>query len=166
MSNQHVISARGVFGSGTDSPERFRLGGTRETSVSAQPNVAAFAATERIFGQRNYPLHGYPKGRGDLIGTHMLLAELEWLFPIARIERGLMAPPIGLHQIYGKLFYNWGETWNESFKIPSLRRGAGAELTMNGILGYWLPFDMNFGYAKGFDIGGEEQTYIEIQALF
>jgi Tol biopolymer transport system component len=166
LPGQNVISARGVFGSGTDSPEPFRLGGTRETSVSAQPNSAAFAATERIFGQRRYPLHGYPTSRGDLRGTHMLLAELEWLSPIARVERGLMAPPIGLHQVYGKLFLNWGETWNESFKIPSLRRGAGAELSMNMILGYWLPLDVNFGYAKGFDKGGEEQTYIEILASF
>ena len=166
LSSQHVISARGVFGLGTDSPEPFRLGGTKETSVSAQPNSAAFAATERIFGQRKYPLHGYPTGRGDLRGTHMLLAELTWLFPIARVERGLMAPPIGLHQIYGKLFYNWGETWNESFTIPSLRRGAGTELTMDMILGYWLPFDVSFGYAKGFDSGGEEQTYIEVRASF
>jgi hypothetical protein len=166
LTGQHVVTARGVAAWGTDMPERFRLGGTQETSVSAQPVNAAYAATERIFGQRNYPLHGYPKGGSGLTGTHMLLAELEWLFPIARIERGLMAPPIGLHQVYGKLFYNWGETWNENFKIPSLRRGAGAELTMDAVLGYWLPLDISFGYAKGFDRGGEEQTYIEIRALF
>ena len=166
LKGQHVISARGVAAWGTDTPKRFRLGGTRETSISAQPNSAAYAATERIFGQREYPLHGYPKGRGDLSGTHMILAEVEWLFPIARIERGLMAPPIGLHQVYGKFFYNWGETWNEGFKIPPLRSGAGAELTMDLVLGYWLPAYLRFGYANGFNEGGEEQTYIELQALF
>ncbi len=166
LTGQHVISARTVAAWGTDMPEPFRLGGTRETSISAQPNSAAYASTERIFGQREYPLHGYPKGRADLRGTHMLLAELEWLFPIARVERGLMAPPIGLHQVYGKLFYNWGETWDAGFKLPALRRGAGAELTMDMTLAYWLPIDLNFGYARGFDEGGEEQTYIELQALF
>ena len=163
---QHVISARGVFALGTDNPELFRLGGTRETSVSAHPNSAAYAPTERIFGQREYPLHGYPKGRSDFRGTHMLLAEIEWLFPIARIERGLMAPPIGLHQTYGKFFYNWGETWNTNFNIPSLRGGAGAELTADIILGYWLPVEISIGYARGFNEGGEEQTYIELHTSF
>ncbi len=166
LKGKHVISARGVVGWGTNSPERFRLGGTRETSISARPNSAAYAATERIFTQREYPLHGYPKGRGDLLGTHMALAEIEWLFPLSRVERGLMAPPIGLHQVYGKFFYNWGETWDAGFKIPPLRSGAGAELTMDLTLGYWLPVYLRFGYAKGFNEGGEEQTYVELQSLF
>ncbi len=166
LSGQHVLSARGVVGWGTNSPERFRLGGTRETSVSAQPNSAAYAATQRIFSQREYPLHGYPKGRSDLSGTRMLLAELEWLFPISRIERGLMAPPIGLHQLYGKLFYNWGETWDAGLKIPPLRSGAGAELTADIILAYWLPIDISLGYAIGFNEGGEEQAYLEVHTSF
>ena len=96
----------------------------------------------------------------------MLLAELGWLFPIARVERGLMAPPIGVHQVYGKIFYNWGETWDAGFNFPSMRSGAGAELSTDLTLGYWLPVKLNFGYAKGFHEGGEEQTYMELQALF
>jgi len=161
LPGQHVFSTRAVLGWGTDSPQAFRLGGTRESSVSPAPRASAFASTQNIFGQRRYPLHGYKEGRADLHGRRMALIEAEWRFPIALIERGLMAPPIGLHQIHGKLIYNWGESWNLDSKIPALRRGAGIEITTELVLGYWLPMDVRFGYAKGFDFGGEEQVYIE-----
>jgi WD40-like Beta Propeller Repeat len=160
LPGQHVLSARTVLGYGTDNPRAFRLGGTLETSVPPAPQTAS-ALTQNIFGQRRYPLHGYKEGRADLRGRRMALAELEWRFPIALIERGFMAPPIGLHQIYGKLIYNWGESWNQGSNVPSLRRGAGIEITGELVLGYWLPMNMRIGYAKGFDFGGEEQVYIE-----
>jgi Tol biopolymer transport system component len=165
LPGQHVFAARAVLGWGTDSPRPFRLGGTLDTSVPPVPQSAT-ALTENIFGHRRYPLHGYKQGRADLRGRRMALVEAEWRFPIALIERGFMAPPIGLHQLHGKLFYNWGESWNQSSDIPALRRGAGVELTTELVLGYWLPMNVRFGFAKGFDLGGEEQAYVEARVPF
>jgi hypothetical protein len=164
LPGQHVFSARAVLGWGTDNPRDFRLGGTLETSVP--PMAAARALTQNIFGQRRYPLHGYKEGRADLRGRRMTLIEAEWRFPIALIERGFMTPPIGLHQIHGKLIYNWGESWDQSSQVPSLRRGAGIEITSELVLGYWLPMNLRAGYAKGFDFGGEEQVYLEARIPF
>ena len=161
LPGQHVIAARATLGWGTENPRDFRLGGTLETSVPPAPQAAAFALTQNIFGQRRYPLHGYKQGHSDLRGRRMALIEAEWRFPIALIERGFMAPPIGLHKIHGKLIYNWGESWNQGSDIPALRRGAGIELTTELVLGYWLPINLRAGYAKGFDLGGEEQVYLE-----
>lgn len=166
LPGQHVFSARAVLGWGTDSPRAFRLGGTLETSVPPSSQAAATAPTENIFGHRRYPLHGYQEGRADLRGRRMTLIEAEWRFPIALIERGFMAPPIGLHQLHGKLLYNWGESWDQGNNIPALRRGAGIEFTAEVVLGYWLPMNVRFGYANGFDLGGEEQTYIEARIPF
>lgn len=165
LPGQHVFATRAVLGWGTDTPRPFRLGGTLETSVPPVPQ-AATALTENIFGHRRYPLHGYKQGRADLRGRRMALVEAEWRFPIALIERGLMTPPIGLHQLHGKLIYNWGESWNQSSDVPDLRRGAGIEFTAELVLGYWLPMNVRMGYAKGFDLGGEEQTYIEARVPF
>ena len=166
LPGQHVISTRAVLGWGTDSPRAFRLGGTLETSVPAAPQAAAGAFAEHLFGHRRYPLHGYKEGRADLRGRRMALIEAEWRFPIALIERGLMTPPIGLHQVHGKLIYNWGESWNQGSKVPSLRRGAGIEFSAELVLGYWLPMNLSVGYARGFDLGSEEQTYIEARIPF
>jgi hypothetical protein len=77
-----------------------------------------------------------------------------------------MIPPIGIHQLHGALFYNWGEAWDIQNDIPALRRGAGVELTTELVLGYWLPLDFRAGYAKGFDLGGKEQVYVELGASF
>lgn len=161
LPGQHVIATRAVLGWGTDNPRAFRLGGTLDTTVPSSPLATATAPTDNIFGHRRYPLHGYKEGRADLRGRRMTLVEMEWRFPIALIERGFMAPPIGLHQVHGKLIYNWGESWNLNNKVPALRRGAGIEFTAELILGYWLHMDLRVGYAKGFDLGGEEQTYLE-----
>ncbi len=162
----HVLATRLVGGWGTDAPQRFRLGGALNNSVSAFPVAAAPAAAQRTFGHRNYPLRGYPTGRADLRGRRMALVEAEWRFPIALIERGLMAPPVGVHRIHGKLFYNWGEAWDPVGNIPALRRGAGAEVTTELVLGYWLPLDLRVGYARGFDTGGTDQVYLELGASF
>ncbi len=161
LPGQHVIATRAVLGWGTENPRDFRLGGTLETSVPPAPQATALASTQNIFGQRRYPLHGYKQGRADLRGRRMALIEAEWRFPIALIERGFMVPPIGLHQIHGKLIYNWGESWDQDSNVPALRRGAGIEITTELVLGYWLPMNLRFGYTKGFDFGGEEQVYIE-----
>ncbi len=166
LPGQHVFAARTVVGWGTDSPRAFRLGGTLETSVPPSPQAAARAVTQNIFGQRRYPLHGYKEGRADLRGRRMVLIEAEWRFPIALIERGFMAPPIGLHQIHGKLRYNWGESWNQNDILPVLRRGAGIEITAELVIGYGLPMNLRIGYAQGFDQGGEEQAYIEARIPF
>ena len=160
----HVMGARGVIGYGTDRPGYFRLGGTEETSVPPHPQVAAFAATQRIFGQREYPLRGYPTGRSDLRGRRMILADLDWRFPIIRLERGLMAPPIGIHQFHGKLFYTMGEVWNKESDFKSLRRGAGAEFNAELTAGYWIPVNMRLGFARGFDEGGEDQVSLQVSA--
>ena len=161
LPGQHVIATRAVLGWGTENPRNFRLGGTLETSAPLAPQAAALALTQNIFGQRRYPLHGYKQGRTDLQGRRMALIEAEWRFPIALIERGFMTPPIGLHQIHGKLIYNWGESWDQGNNVPALRRGAGIEITSEFVLGYWLPMNLRAGYAKGFDFGGEEQVYVE-----
>jgi len=161
LPGQHVIATRAVLGWGTENPRDFRLGGTLETGVPLAPQAAALALTQNIFGQRRYPLHGYKQGRTDLRGRRMALIEAEWRFPIALIERGFMAPPVGLHQIHGTLLYNWGESWDQGNNVPALRRGAGIEITTELVLGYWLPMNLRFGYAKSFDVGGEEQAYIE-----
>lgn len=166
LPGQHVAAIRTVLGWGTDNPRAFRLGGTLETSVPPVPQATALALSQDIFGQRRYPLRGYKEGRADLRGRRMALIEAEWRFPIALIERGFMSPPVGVHQVHGKLFYNWGESWDIESNVPALRRGAGIEFTAELVLGYWLPMNMRFGYAKGFDFGNEEQTYIEARVPF
>jgi hypothetical protein len=166
LPRQHVLAARVVGGWGTEAPRPFRLGGSLGNGLAEDLAVLAQLPTQTTFGRRRYPLRGYPEGRADLRGRRMALVEAEWRFPIALVERGYMAPPIGLHRLHGSLFYDAGEAWDRRGAIPALRQGAGLELTAELILGYWLPLDLRLGLAKGFDQGGEEQAYLQVGASF
>ena len=166
LPGQHVFAARLVAGWGTDAPRPFRLGGNLGNGLPDDAVLTALLSTKSTFGRRQYPLRGYPEGRADLRGRRMALLATEWRFPIALVERGLMAPPVGLHQIHGSLFYDAGQAWDKDGDIPALRQGAGVELTAELILGYFVPVDVRLGFAKGFDTGGEEQVYLGVGTSF
>ena len=99
-------------------------------------------------------------------GDRVELFSAEWRFPLRRFEYGFMSPPFGVHQIHGNVFVNAGEAWFAGTPKESLRRGAGAELHTDIVLGYWIEVDVRVGYAHGFDTGGENQLYLGIGAAY
>jgi len=96
----------------------------------------------------------------------MRLGSAEYRFPIKRIERGFMAPPLGVHQVHGSLFYDIGTTWKEDHEEKEYYRGYGLEVNVDSVLFYYLPVQFALGYAKGIDAGGEDQYYIRLGASF
>ena len=67
----------------------------------------------------------------------MLLTSLEWRFPIARIERGFMAVPIGINYIAGKLFVDAGDAWNGD--DDDIVTSVGGEIEFATQIFYRLP---------------------------
>ncbi|WP_455204307.1 hypothetical protein, partial [Kaarinaea lacus] len=125
--------------------------------------------TTAIFNKRDYALRGYETGLQRLRGRRMGLAELEWRFPIALVERGAMIPvfPTGIHNIYGKVFYNIGDAWEENLESSDLLSGAGVEFNTEFIFAYMGLLDVRLGYAHGFDSDvGEEQFYFYLGGTF
>lgn len=164
LGGEHVLGARFVQGWGTDQPRRFELGGTR--GAGEAPPVLADASFDSPFNIRSYPLRGYPDGLASLEGRRMQLGTLEWRFPIRRVERGFMTPPLGLHQLAGSLFVDSGAVWNEGRSPDDRRTGAGVELLTDAALLYSLRVNLRLGYAHGFDEGGKDQVYLRIGASF
>ena len=144
-----------------DNPRPFRLGGSDENNVLVSPALTLLEPTTHVFNRRTYPLRGYPSGLKTLVGRRMLLSNLEWRFPIALIESGIMVPPMGVHQLHGKLFYSVGDAWNDDVESAIYLQSAGVELNLETIIGYMIPINFRFGYAHGFDDGGEDQWYIQ-----
>ncbi|WP_455211636.1 hypothetical protein [Kaarinaea lacus] len=167
LGGRHVLGGRLAGGWGTDEPQPFRLGGIDEGFFLGSPGNSIGIPTTQIFNKRDYALRGYKEGLEELIGRRMSLAELEWRFPIARIERGFMSPPVGIHNIHGKVFYNIGDAWQEEFASSDLLQGAGAEVNTEIVIGYMLLLDLRAGYAHGFDETlGDDQVYISIGGTF
>jgi len=167
LSGKHVLSARVASGYGTDNPRPFRLGGHSNGYYLGGPADALYVPTTDIFNVRDYALRGYKEGIPELIGRRMALAELEWRFPITLIERGWMAPPVGIHNIYGKLFYNAGDAWQDKFQSTDLLQGAGVEVNTQVIIGYVFLLDLRLGYAHGFDSKlGTDTVYLSVGGTF
>lgn len=164
LGGEHVFALRYVEGKGTKTTRPFRLGGSKESeSLTSSVTDPIFSSP---FNKRSYNLRGYPEGLAQLRGQNMQLASAEYRFPLALVERGFMAPPVGMHQIHGTLFYDIGASWSTGSSPEKYYRGAGVEIGFDTSLFYFGVINITAGYAHGFDADGENQTYVRIGAAF
>ncbi len=162
LGGEHVLSLRALQGWGTEQPARFRLGG-----VGAGRNLSLFFETsgEAVFAQREYALRGYSEGLPQLRGRRAQLLSAEYRFPIQRVERGIMVPPVGLMQWYGSVFVDSGAAYDGS-RPDKYYTGAGVEFNADLNLFYLLPLTARVGYAHGFDSIGDDRAYLSIGGSF
>lgn len=164
INNQHLLAIRLSEGWGTDAPENFRLGG-EDNDYKLLDFIGPLS--EAVFGEREYTLRGYPEGLAQLSGRRMQLASIEWRFPLGLIERGLMAPPVGLIQWSGSVFMDSGATWNNGSSPDNYYSSAGFEIHADVTLGYRLNTHMRLGFASGLDdVIGEDRVYFSLGASF
>jgi hypothetical protein len=164
LGREHVLAARIAYGWGSDAPRPFVLGGSRSAGESPLPLDPALVYSP--FNQRKFALRGYDSGQAGLVGRRMFAGTLEWRFPLQRVERGFMAPPLALHQVHGSVFAETGDAWQTGRHADDLVTGAGAELHANVYLFYELPMHLRLGYAHGFADGGGNHTYLQLGSSF
>ncbi len=163
VGGSNVLALRLAAGLGTEQPRPFQLGGSRS---AGQTNMLLGAANiSSPFNQRSYALRGYSSGQANLVGSRMALASLEWRFPIKLIERGIMAPPVALHQLHGLIFVESGDAWYKG-QQRSYASSAGVELRADLIAFYGLGLETRLGYAHGFDNGGDNEIYLQLGSSF
>ena len=155
IKNEHSLAFRFVKGWSTGNANPFRLGG-EDSDI--------FVINRAELNKRSYALRGYSEGLIQLRGRRMQMANIEYRFPIARVEKTMMAPPVGLGAISGKIFYDYGTAFQETTK--EYFSSAGIELHTTLQLFYNVPLDLRLGYAEGFDIGGEKRSYFSIGKSF
>ena len=155
IKNEHSLAFRFVKGWSTGNANPFRLGG-EDSDI--------FVINRAELNKRSYALRGYYEGLIQLRGRRMQMANIEYRFPIARVEKTMMAPPVGLGAISGKIFYDYGTAFQETTK--EYFSSAGIELHTTLQLFYNVPLDLRLGYAEGFDIGGEKRSYFSIGKSF
>ena len=164
LGGEHVLALRLAGGYGSASPRPFRLGGSQ--SANAAPLPLDSTLLNSPFNQREFALRGYDSGLASLIGRRMALASAEWRFPVARIERGIMSPPMAVHQIYGSVFADTGDAWTTGRNPVDYSTGAGVEANADVNLFYGLPLHLRLGYAYGFADNGGSQVYLQLGSAF
>lgn len=160
---ESVLALRFLQGWGTDHPRPFELGG--EGSNDSAVSILFGASTQVVFDARSYALRGYKEGLPQLRGRRAQVLSGEWRFPLQRIERGIMAPPVGLMQWFGTVF---AETGSAYFDSPDrYYTGAGAEIDADVNVFYSATLRVRLGYAHGFDDDiGEDLFYLRIGSSF
>ena len=164
LGNEHVLALRLVGGWGDEQPRPFQLGGSR-SAVAAPPLLAGLDYASPFY-QRDHALRGYSFAVPGLVGRRMALSSLEWRFPVSRIERGIMAPPLALHQVFGSVFVDAGAAWNNGNTPETYFTSAGIEAHADTILFYNLGLNLRLGYAHGYNRGGDNQIYLRAGTSF
>lgn len=164
LGGANVLGLRLVGAEGEEGSRPFRLGGIVDTNPL--PQIFDTPAANSPFNRRKYALRGYEEGLQQLTGNHMRLASLEWRFPVMRVERGWMSPPLGLHQLHGTLFTETGTAWFAGQAKDDYYSSYGVEFKADTILFYSLMARLSLGYAHGVDAIGEDQYYLRLGGGF
>jgi hemolysin activation/secretion protein len=113
---------------------------------------------------------------GLLFGDRFHLLNAEYRFPITRIERGFATIPLYAKKLHGRLFMDYGAAYFDratleqllplGIKTGQMRTGFGAELLLDGILGYFLNTTVRLGVAQGIGPEGIRDYYLLVGAPF
>jgi Tol biopolymer transport system component len=85
--------------------------------------------------------------------THVGGANVEYRFPVWRIERGRGNWPLFLRTLHGAVFADVGQVWDDGFSWADYKSSVGAELSVDIVLGFGAPFTVSTGAAKTFQGG-------------
>lgn len=112
-----------------------------------------------LLGQRP----GQPRLRGydqsDMYGNQLHALTVEYRFPILWLERGYETLPLFLWRLHGAVYSDTGAAFFGDLNISRFKTSVGGELRLDGLLGYYLPFTLQLGYAHGFMEGADRRVY-------
>jgi len=83
----------------------------------------------------------------SLVGTHAAVANVDYRLPILRPQRGVGTVPLFFRTIHAAIFADAGHAWDHGFDSSDIRFSTGVELSMDTVLGYWLPVTFTTGVA-------------------
>ncbi|MBW8713679.1 MAG: BamA/TamA family outer membrane protein, partial [Acidobacteria bacterium] len=89
-------------------------------------------------------------------GNHAAVTNVDYRFPLQRIERGSGTIPLFLRTIHAAVFADAGNGWNGSFRWQDVRVSAGGELSIDTVVGFGLPLSFTAGVAWRHDPVGTQ----------
>lgn len=85
-------------------------------------------------------------GRGILAGNHAAVANIDYRFPLRRVERGVGTVPVMLRTVHAAVFADHGAAWDDDAP-RRVQRSYGAELSVDAVFGYGWPLTFTAGAA-------------------
>jgi hypothetical protein len=138
-------------------------GGGWPHAVLAFRGAAGFSSGDRLvrrafsLGGSQVPA-GYNFGRHSLgllrgfpsdafVGERIGLVNVDYRFPLLRIERGSLTRPLFIKGLHGAVFLDAGDAWSTRLALRRIKTSAGGELSADLTLGYSYPFTFVAGAA-------------------
>jgi hypothetical protein len=87
-------------------------------------------------------------------GSHVAIANAEYRWPIARPQRGYGTWPLFLHSLHAAVFVDAGHAWTRAFDRGAIKSSIGAQLSADFVAGFFAPFTVTVGAARGHDGSG------------
>lgn len=137
IARHHAVALRtaaGVSNGAVLARQSFRLGTT-----SASTSVLDFGSDAL----------GLFRGTSGLTvaGRQIVVANAEYRLPLVRVERGVGTWPVFLRVVHAAVFADAGRVRGIGSISTRWRHAEGAELSVDGVAGYALPFTMSVGAA-------------------
>jgi len=150
-----VFEASATFIAAGSQAGKLFLGGRQRDNVASS-----------ITGNRVYSLKGYAPGQ--FTGPNLQKIETILHVPLAKPQRGIMTPPLGITRIDAHPFAQAGRTgYFSTINNASWSTSVGIELTANINFGYDIwPFVYSMGVAKGLNTFGQAHAWAELSAQF
>jgi dipeptidyl aminopeptidase/acylaminoacyl peptidase len=86
-------------------------------------------------------------GEDEIVGPRAAVVNLDYRFPLTRIDRGLGTLPAFARVVHGAVFVDAGHAWVERFSRSDVTVSFGAELSLDAVVGYVLPLTFTAGGA-------------------
>ncbi len=103
-------------------------------------------------------------------GAAYLLASAEYRLPLVDVHRGIWTLPFYVRDLHAAVFVDAGgaspEPRLDRIVDDLLKVGVGAELRLDMLLAYHLPFSIRFGYGRGLMAGGINNVYLTLGSGF
>ena len=125
------VRRRGVTGAGAGSSARRGTVRACWRSTSAPTPSASCAVSARTRSS----------------GPRAAVVNLDYRFPLTRIDRGLGTLPAFARVVHGAVFVDAGHAWVERFTRSDVTVSVGAELSLDAVVGYVLPLTFTAGGA-------------------
>ena len=97
----------------------------------------------------------------DVVGRHAAVANVDYRFPLVRVNRGYGTVPLFLRTIHGAIFADAGSAWDGRGDRRA-RAALGVEVSADTVLGFALPLTVTAGVALRHD----EARHVRGPALF
>jgi hypothetical protein len=143
MGAHHVFAIRGAVGSSTGDAGVRRVFSLGESGLPA----AGFGFGRRTLGL----LRGFDAD--TMAGSALAVANLDYRFPLLRVERGVRTWPLFLRQLHGAFFTDIGAAGPALDALPAPAVSVGAEIASDLTLGYSWGLTLVAGAAWTHDPG-------------